>query len=67
LVFSPGQPPLEGQPLRHVFDDWPRSRADPSALAWGSYIEDSDYVTSNLGAGAATTTTRQAQQAAKRK
>jgi hypothetical protein len=34
-------------------------RADPSALAWGSYVEDSDRVTSNPGAGAATTTTRQ--------
>jgi hypothetical protein len=49
----------EGQPLRHFFDDWPRSRADPSALAWGSDVEDSDRATSNPGAGAATTTTRQ--------
>jgi hypothetical protein len=57
--FRSGNLPLEGQPLRHVFDDWPRLRADPSALAWGSYVEDSDRVTSNPGAGAATTTTRQ--------
>jgi hypothetical protein len=29
----------EGQPLRHFFDDWPRSR-DPTALAWSDVEED---------------------------
>lgn len=42
-----GRDSSEGQPLRHFFDDWPRSRADPSALAWGSDVEDSDRATSN--------------------
>lgn len=42
-----GRESSEGQPLRHFFDDWPRSRADPSALAWGSDVEDSDRATSN--------------------
>ncbi|XP_073393800.1 growth-regulating factor 4 isoform X3 [Physcomitrium patens] len=42
---SVGRESSEGQPLRHFFDDWPRSR-DPSALAWGSDVEDSDRTTS---------------------
>eukprot|EP00249_Psilotum_nudum_P024930 c29323_g5_i9 orf=764-2788(+) len=29
----------EGQPLRHFFDDWPRSR-DPAALSWPNVEED---------------------------
>ncbi|KAG6545530.1 hypothetical protein Mapa_013132 [Marchantia paleacea] len=29
----------EGQPLRHFFDDWPRSR-DPSALSWSDVEEE---------------------------
>lgn len=47
-----GRDSSEGQPLRHFFDDWPRSRADPSALAWGSDVEDSDRATSNNAGGA---------------
>jgi hypothetical protein len=31
----------EGQPLRHFFDDWPRSR-DQSAMTWGSGVDDSE-------------------------
>lgn len=46
-----GRESSEGQPLRHFFDDWPRSRADPSALAWGSDVEDSDRATSNAATG----------------
>ena len=41
----------EGQPLRHFFDDWPRSRADPSALAWGSDVEDSERTNARTGGG----------------
>lgn len=38
----------EGQPLRHFFDDWPRSR-DPSALAWGSDVEESERTSGRGG------------------
>lgn len=57
-----GRESSEGQPLRHFFDDWPRSRADPSALAWGSDVEDSDRATSNVGN---TTGTRQSNHTSK--
>ncbi|CAM6123089.1 unnamed protein product [Calypogeia fissa] len=36
----------EGQPLRHFFDDWPRSR-DPTALAWSDVEEDRPNRSSN--------------------
>eukprot|EP00249_Psilotum_nudum_P006543 c19866_g2_i1 orf=611-2659(+) len=38
-AVSVGGRETEGQPLRHFFDDWPRSR-DPVALSW-SDVEDS--------------------------
>ncbi|KAL3690372.1 hypothetical protein R1sor_016681 [Riccia sorocarpa] len=30
----------EGQPLRHFFDDWPRSTRDPAALSWSDVEEE---------------------------